>query len=71
MLRRELSVARHWKAIAAAFLALVFHTLLYSDFLEDPMTWTLLGAGIALAFPRRAEATEPEVISGETAPVPA
>jgi O-antigen ligase len=36
-------------AIAAAFIALVFHTLLYADFLEDPMTWTLLGIGVALA----------------------
>ena len=31
--------------IAAAFVALVFHTLLYADFLEDPFTWTLLGVG--------------------------
>ena len=37
-------------AIAATFLALVFHTLLYADFLEDPITWTLLGIGTALAF---------------------
>jgi O-antigen ligase len=36
-------------AIAAAFLALVFHTMLYADFLEDPVTWTLLGIGAALA----------------------
>ena len=36
-------------AIAAAFLALVFHTLLYADFLEDPITWTLLAIGTALA----------------------
>jgi O-antigen ligase len=36
-------------AIAAAFVALVFHTLLYADFLEDPVTWTLLGVGVALA----------------------
>jgi len=36
-------------ALAAAFLALVFHTLLYADFLEDPATWTLLGIGVALA----------------------
>jgi putative inorganic carbon (HCO3(-)) transporter len=36
-------------AIAAAFLALVFHTLLYAEFLEDPITWTLLGAGLPLA----------------------
>lgn len=37
-------------AVAAAFLALVFHTLLYADFLEDPVTWTLLGIGTALAY---------------------
>jgi O-antigen ligase len=36
-------------AIAAAFTALVFHTMLYADFLEDPLTWALLGIGVALA----------------------
>ncbi len=36
-------------AIAAAYVALVFHTQLYADFLEDPVTWTLLSAGAALA----------------------
>lgn len=36
-------------AIAAAFVALLFHTLLYADFLEDPTTWALLGVGMALA----------------------
>jgi O-antigen ligase len=36
-------------AIAAAFAALIFHTMLYADFLEDPMTWALLGIGVALA----------------------
>jgi putative inorganic carbon (hco3(-)) transporter len=36
-------------AIAAAFVALVFHTLLYADFLEDPTSWVLLGIGLALA----------------------
>jgi len=41
------SVAR--SAIAAAFLALVFHTLVYAAFLEDPLTWALLGVGTALA----------------------
>jgi O-antigen ligase len=40
-------------AVAAAFLALAFHTQLYADFLEDPVTWTLLGVGIALAYPAR------------------
>jgi O-antigen ligase len=41
-------------AVAAAFLALVFHTLLYADFLEDPASWTLLGIGTALAYAARA-----------------
>jgi O-antigen ligase len=36
-------------AVAAAFLALVFHTLLYADFLEDPVAWALLGVGCALS----------------------
>jgi putative inorganic carbon (HCO3(-)) transporter len=36
-------------AVAAAFGALVFHTMLYADFLEDPTTWVLLGIGLALA----------------------
>jgi O-antigen ligase len=44
-------------AVAAAFLALVFHTMLYADFLEDPLSWTLLGIGMALA--RRPAATAP------------
>jgi O-antigen ligase len=35
-------------AIAACFAALVLHTWVYADFLEDPMTWTLLGLGVAL-----------------------
>jgi putative inorganic carbon (HCO3(-)) transporter len=42
-----LSVAR--SAVAAAFLALLFHTLVYAAFLEDPLTWALLGIGTALA----------------------
>jgi putative inorganic carbon (HCO3(-)) transporter len=44
-------------AIAAAFLALVFHTMLYADFLEDPFAWTLMGIGVALAHQR--PGTEP------------
>jgi O-antigen ligase len=35
--------------LAACFAALVLHTWTYADFLEDPMTWTLLGIGVALA----------------------
>lgn len=59
------SVAR--SAVAAAFVALVFHTLVYAAFLEDPMTWALLGVGTALAAaaaPRRAE------VGADAAPSP-
>jgi O-antigen ligase len=47
--------ARLWQAppfqpaLAACFAALVLHTFTYADFLEDPLTWTLLGIGAALA----------------------
>ncbi len=34
--------------VAASFTALVFHTLLYAAFLEDPLTWALLGLGVGL-----------------------
>jgi O-antigen ligase len=36
-------------AIAAAFAALLLHTMLYASFLEDPATWALLGIGTAYA----------------------
>jgi O-antigen ligase len=36
-------------AVAAAFVALVVHTLGYAAFLEDPLTWVLLGTGVAFA----------------------
>jgi O-antigen ligase len=36
-------------ALAACFAGLVLHTWVYADFLEDPMTWTLLGIGVAFA----------------------
>lgn len=35
--------------IAAAFAALVLHTWSYASFLEDPLTWALLGVGLAFA----------------------
>jgi O-antigen ligase len=35
--------------VAAGFVALVVHTWMYAAFLEDPVTWTLLGVGTALA----------------------
>jgi O-antigen ligase len=41
------SIAR--AAVGAAFAALVVHTMLYAAFLEDPMAWSLIGAGAGLA----------------------
>jgi O-antigen ligase len=35
--------------IVAAFGALLVHTMLYASFLEDPLSWALLGVGAALA----------------------
>jgi putative inorganic carbon (HCO3(-)) transporter len=49
--------------VAAAVVALLVHTLTYAAFLEDPLTWVLLGAGAALAAaepPRRRVRPEPD-----------
>jgi len=51
--------------VAAAFVALVAHTLMYAAFLEDPLTWALLGIGVALA--RAAEADQDGVVADEPA----
>jgi O-antigen ligase len=48
MLFRGLKGNGYRIAIAAAFLALLLHTQLYADFLEDPTTWVLLALGSAL-----------------------
>ena len=37
--------------VAAGFAALLLHTWAYAAFLEDPMAWTLLAIGTALALP--------------------
>jgi O-antigen ligase len=61
--RRLLSGARSVPAraaIAAGFAALVLHTWLYAAFLEDPVTWTLLALGSALAAPVAARALDEE-----------
>jgi O-antigen ligase len=52
-------------ALSACFAALVLHTWTYADFLEDPLTWTLLGIGVALALAARVG--EPAWTSGEAA----
>jgi O-antigen ligase len=46
---RRWSASPFQPALAACFAALVLHTFTYADFLEDPLTWTLLGIGAALA----------------------
>jgi putative inorganic carbon (HCO3(-)) transporter len=59
-------------AIGAAFVALLVHTMLYADFLEDPVTWALLGIGVELA--RLAPKPEPEpsrARPGRVIPTPA
>jgi hypothetical protein len=46
-------------AVAAAFTAVFVHTLAYAAFLEDPLTWTLLGCAVSLAaIPRNGAPTE-------------
>jgi len=51
------SVAR--AAVAAAFVALVMHTLLYAAFLEDPLAWALMALGAALAPASEPDPAEP------------
>ena len=55
---------------AAAFSALVLHTMVYAAFLEDPLTWALLAVGTAFALPLRRVAA-PEPASPEPAPADA
>jgi O-antigen ligase len=55
-------------ALAACFAALVLHTWTYADFLEDPITWALLGIGAALAAADSESSSRP-ARSAESAPV--
>jgi O-antigen ligase len=55
-------------AVAAAFTGLVVHTLAYAAFLEDPLTWTLLGAAIGLRFSSVAAARRPAAVGAARAP---
>jgi O-antigen ligase len=62
--------------VAAGFVALLAHTMLYASFLEDPMAWTLLAIGTALAFAPAPAAEvrvrdERERTPAEPAPAPA
>ncbi|MEA2267612.1 MAG: hypothetical protein QOC64_222, partial [Solirubrobacteraceae bacterium] len=60
-------------ALAAAFVALLAHTMMYAAFLEDPMTWMLLAAGTALAAmpPRAAGAAGMDAERTPAEPAPA
>jgi O-antigen ligase len=49
--------------VAAGFTALVAHTMGYAAFLEDPITWTLIGVGIALRFTPSASSTSSDPVS--------
>src|SRR4051794_4470694 len=69
--RAELAPARI--GLAAAFIALLAHTIGYAAYLTDPLTWALLALGGVLAaemgaggWPRRA----PQGAEGESAPAP-
>ena len=55
--------------VLAALAGLVVHTLLYAAFLEDPLTWTLLAVGVALAAPARARSPLPEFSIRDERPV--
>jgi O-antigen ligase len=57
-------------AVAAAFAALILHTWIYASFLEDPLTWALLGLGLALALAAR-EARVPVRDGADVAPASA
>jgi O-antigen ligase len=52
-------------ALAACFAGLIVHTLLYAAFLEDPISWTLLGVAVGL---RRRGAISPDRAAPGTAP---
>ena len=60
--------ARARAAVAAAFAALVLHTLVYASFLEDPITWLLLAAAVGL---RRDGVADPAPGDDEAAPAAA
>lgn len=47
-------------AMAAAYAALVLHTLVYAAFLEDPLSWVLLALGAALRLAADARGTGPD-----------
>jgi putative inorganic carbon (HCO3(-)) transporter len=55
-------------AVAAAYCALLLHTLVYAAFLEDPLSWLLLAVAAGLRAPGREEADEVAASSNGAAP---
>jgi O-antigen ligase len=55
-------------AIAACFATLLLHTWVYADFLEDPVTWTLLGIGVALGATREGDFVGDKIRSSSEGP---
>lgn len=69
LVRGARGVARR-AGVAAAFTAVAAHSLMYAAFLEDPLTWTLLGVGVAVALlPERGP--EVELPPPQAQPAPA
>ena len=58
-------------ALAAMFVALVVHTMVYAAFLEDPFTWVVLAAGVCLAPQARLGIVLRPSAAKRTDPVPA
>jgi hypothetical protein len=56
--------------VAAGFVAVVVHTMIYAAFLEDPVTWTLLGIGGALAWPRHRPRRAAAAVPAQPPPAP-
>jgi hypothetical protein len=55
-------------AVAAMFLALVVHTMVYAAFLEDPFSWVLMAVGMSLVPSASLVPARWSPASAETAP---
>lgn len=58
-------------ALAAMFVALLVHTMVYAAFLEDPFTWVILAAGASLAPLARLSEARTRAPAARHEPVPA
>jgi O-Antigen ligase len=57
-------------ALGAAFLALFVHALFYSGFLEDPITWVVLGVGAGFLARGRPGVAKPRAGAAAAGPAP-